>query len=68
VNIFSTSDSSHAHRNGQRCSIVRDLVIGVEVDEECAPMHRIAFEDGTEIDAYPDELAPVPSSGRSESR
>lgn len=62
MNIFTTTDSSHIHRNGQRCSIVRDLVVGVEVDEECAPMHRICFEDGTEIDAFPDELTPADGS------
>lgn len=66
MHIFSTTDSSHQHRNGQRCTIVRDLIVGVEVDEECAPMHRIRFEDGSDIDAYPDELSPAPSSDRSE--
>lgn len=43
-------------RNGQRFTILRNLRVGTEVDEEVAPMYLIRFEDGGTASAYPDEI------------
>ena len=54
---FHTTDSSLRSRNGQRFEVVGDITKpdGTH-DEEVLPMHRIRFEDGTEIEAWPDEI------------
>lgn len=56
--IFTTTTSDYAHLDGQECVKVRELIVGKEVDEECAPMYVVRFESGEEIHAYPDELRP----------
>jgi hypothetical protein len=56
--IFRTTTSTYAHLDGQECVKVRELVIGKEVDEECAPMYRVRFESGEEISVFDDELRP----------
>lgn len=64
--IFHTTTSRYAHLDRQECIKVRELIVGSEVDEECAPMFRIRFESGEEIDAFDDELRPFglpPSAG-----
>jgi hypothetical protein len=56
--IFHTTTSRYAHLDRQECYKVRELVVGTEIDAECAPMFRIRFESGEEIDAFDDELQP----------
>lgn len=53
---FTATAGEHRRLDGQLCTVVRELEIGKEVDEECAPMYAVRFEDGTEIHAFDDEL------------
>lgn len=54
---FFTPYSDHSDRIGQPFSIARRLE-EEDADLECLPMWKIRFEDGTEIDAYPEEIIP----------
>lgn len=58
---FTTTQTDLKHHSGQFCEFVRPLIIGEEVDPECAPMYRVRFNDGAEIDVFPDELVPLVS-------
>ena len=45
--------------NGMAFTVVKALTYAEDdVDTECLPMWRIRMEDGTELDAYPEEICP----------
>lgn len=48
--------------NDHPCRIIRELT-RAEVDAEVGPMYRIEFYDGTQRDAFADELI-IPARGR----
>ena len=53
-NSLGTSDVKE--HDGSRFTIVRNLRVGTEVDEEVAPMYLVRFEDGKTTGAFPDEI------------
>jgi hypothetical protein len=56
--IFRTPYDQFKHRNGQFCYVVKVIdQPDKDHDEEVLPMFLIHFEDGREIDAWPEELA-----------
>jgi hypothetical protein len=55
---FRTPYEQYRDRDGQKCVIVRTLTEpDEEHDAESLPMHVVCFEDGTEIEALPEEVA-----------
>jgi len=55
---FRTPYEQHRNRDGQKCIIVRTITEpDDEHDAEALPMHVVCFEDGTEIEALPEEVA-----------
>jgi len=58
---FISSATQYSHNkiytdhDGQTCTIIREMK-PPEIDLECAPMFIIKFSDGTEIEAFGDEL------------
>jgi len=54
---FRTPYTQHADRDGQWCEVLRVISEPDENhDAEALPMYAIRFEDGTEIEAWPEEL------------
>jgi hypothetical protein len=54
---FQTPYDQHADRNGQSYTFVRSITEPDEShDTEVLPMHVIRFADGTEIEAWPEEV------------
>ena len=49
-------DSALNHRSGERIFVIDELDPSTYDREEVGPMYRVAFEDGTEIDAFEDEI------------
>lgn len=57
---FLPSGSEYAERAGAAFTLVRKIVEPDEKhDEECLPMYVIQFDDGVEIEAWPDEVLVV---------
>ena len=52
---FKTAYDQYKNKDGQSCVILRELT-NEERDPEVGTMYRIRLEDGTEIDAWSDEL------------
>jgi hypothetical protein len=52
---FRTPYDQYADRIGQRFSVIRELT-DAERGAEVGTMYRIRFADGTEIDAWPEEV------------
>lgn len=57
--IFQTQQSDLRHLQAKACEIVRPLTLD-EADEEVGQMFKVRFDDGTEVDAFEDELTPNP--------
>lgn len=54
---FRSPYDQHADRNGQPFTLIRSITEPDDKhDEEVLPMHVIRFEDGTEIEAWPEEV------------
>jgi len=53
--IFKTPYDQYKEYDGQRCVVLRELT-DQERDPEVGTMYRIRFNDGQEIDAWPEEL------------
>lgn len=57
TDTFQTPYEDKAKYNGMRFSVVKRLsYVENDTDLECLPMWRIKFENGEEIDAYPEEI------------
>jgi hypothetical protein len=57
--IFSTPYEQYAEREGQHCVVVREINEPDEQhDAEVLPMYVICFDDGEEIEAWPEEVWP----------
>lgn len=55
--VFATPHRQHADRRGQPFELLRAITQPDEThDPEVLPMYAIRFEDGAEIDAWPDEV------------
>lgn len=54
---FKTDDTTLRHRNGQRVAVVGELNPSEYDREEVGVMHLIHFPDGTDADAFNDELS-----------
>lgn len=57
---FSSPYEQHASRNGQRFKLLGPVNPDSYDAADVGPMYRIAFEDGTEIQAWPEEIYLVP--------
>lgn len=54
---FNSPYEQHANRIGQSFTVLSVIDKPDEShDEECLPMYRVRFEDGTEIEAWPEEV------------
>jgi hypothetical protein len=53
--VFWTPYTDYENKIGQGFKIVRRLT-EEDADLECLPMWKIKFEDGEEIDSYPEEI------------
>jgi hypothetical protein len=54
---FRTPYEQYRNRDGESIEIVRKIETpDEEHDEEVLPMYVVRFEDGTEIEAWPEEL------------
>lgn len=55
--IFRTPFEQHSAHDGQPCEVVRAITEPDDRhDSECLPMFVIRFDDGTEIEAWPEEI------------
>lgn len=51
------TEEQFAARKGTPARVVEYIVApGPDVDEECLPMYRVAFDDGVVITAWPEEV------------
>jgi hypothetical protein len=50
---FKTVFLDYKSKNGQGFKVLR---VSKGIDKECGKMYDIKFEDGTEINAYPEEI------------
>jgi hypothetical protein len=50
---FRTFFSDYKSKNGQGFEVLR---VSKDIDKECGKMYDIVFEDGTKINAYPEEI------------
>ena len=59
--IFDTHgmDSVWKERDGEKCIVLRPLTYKEADLHETGPMYRVRFNDGTETDAFDDELTPA---------
>ena len=55
---FTTPYEQYKEREGQECEIVREKDHATFDYEEVGAMYIIRFEDGEEIEAWPEELWP----------
>ncbi len=55
--IFVSQYAQYKDRVGQHLMVLRSLT-DEERDPEVGCMYRIRFDDGTEIDAWPEEILP----------
>lgn len=55
--VFWTQDTSHRACLGQPFTVIGRLTQD-EADTECLPMWKIRFQDGFEMDAFPEEIIP----------
>ena len=54
---FQSSYEQYTERNGQRFTLVRVIEkADAKHDQEVLPMYVIRFEDGVEIEAWPEEV------------
>ena len=54
---FNTPFEQYRIHDGKTCTLVRTIVESDDDhDEESLPMHVVRFDDGTEIEAWPEEL------------
>ncbi len=54
---FTTPYTQHASRKGQRFEVVRQITEpDATHDAEALPMYVIRFDDGAEIEAFPEEV------------
>lgn len=61
---FRTGFDQYAERNGQPFAIIGYIDdVDAEHDQESLPMFKIRFEDGEEVEAWPDEIFAAPGSG-----
>jgi hypothetical protein len=59
VFLFSSPYDQYQEYNGETCKIINVFAEPDERhDEEALPMFEVVFEDGTKIEAYPEELVP----------
>jgi hypothetical protein len=57
---FHSPYDQYAERIGQRATVL-GMVPHKDFDyAECGPMYRIRFEDGGEIEAWPEEVETIP--------
>lgn len=57
--VFYTPYDQYKEHNTKLCRIVKVYdEVDDRHDEEALPMFDIVFEDGTKIEAYPEELVP----------
>lgn len=57
---FQTTHGAQSFRNGQRCTITRELDDNERDLAEVGRMFRVTFEDGGTMDVFADELTPPP--------
>lgn len=54
--FFTITDNGLRERNGQAITVLRRLDPSTYDFEDVGPMSRVRFADGTEIDAFDDEI------------
>ena len=54
--IFSTPYDQYKDRKDQVCEVLGRVDINTYDYPDCGPMYNIRFKDGTEIEAWPEEL------------
>ena len=64
MTIFRTPYDQYREHNGKTCVVLEELSHATHpatLDEEVGSLFRIRLEDGTEIDAWPEELTEEPT-------
>lgn len=53
---FASPYEQYAERRGEPFTLLGEIPAEGHHDEECSPMYLIRFDDGTEIEAWPEEV------------
>lgn len=53
---FTTPYEQYHERQGQSCEIVREVPHESFDYDECGPLYVVRFDDGIEIEAWPEEV------------
>lgn len=54
--FFQSPYDQYAERNGQPFEILYEIKGDPNIDPECLPMYKIKFQDGTEMEVWPEEI------------
>jgi len=57
MSVFHSPYEQYKSRNGQEFQVIKEITVADEThDEEVLPMYVIQFDDGEQIEAYPEEI------------
>lgn len=55
---FTSPYEEYAHRIGQAATVLGEIGHDTFDYDECGPLYRVRFADGSEIEAWPEEIDP----------